>query len=52
MTIHIHHCLRCGHEWPSKLEKPLRCANPRCKSPYWDRPRRNEAQGRQKESDQ
>ena len=38
MTIYIFKCLRCGHEWPSKQERPLIC--PRCKSPYWDRPRK------------
>ena len=35
-------CMRCGHEWiprnPDKL--PKNCANPKCNSPYWDRPRR------------
>lgn len=28
-------CLRCGHEWPTKLERPVRCA--KCRTPYWDR---------------
>ena len=32
-------CLRCGKVWwPRGLSKPKRC--PRCKTPYWDRPRR------------
>ena len=31
-------CLRCGKAWwPRSQSKPKRC--PRCKSPYWDRPR-------------
>ena len=31
-------CLRCGNTWwPRRPTKPLRC--PRCKSPYWARPR-------------
>lgn len=30
-------CLRCGHEWPTKLERPVRCA--KCRTPYWDRPK-------------
>ena len=31
-------CSRCGRNWwPGILTKPKRC--PRCKSPYWDRPR-------------
>lgn len=32
-------CHRCGKTWwPRRPSKPARC--PRCKSPYWDRPRR------------
>lgn len=35
-------CLRCGHTWtPRNDEKPRLC--PKCKSAYWDRPRRGEA---------
>ena len=32
-------CERCGHEWvPRKAnEHPRVC--PKCKSPYWDRPK-------------
>lgn len=32
-------CYRCGHEWiPQNIEeKPKVC--PKCKNPYWDRPR-------------
>jgi predicted Zn-ribbon and HTH transcriptional regulator len=34
------HCERCGGEWvPRDIEKPPRVC-PKCKSPYWDRPRR------------
>jgi len=34
-------CLRCGYEWwPKSPEKPKTCANKKCNSPYWDRPRR------------
>ncbi len=34
-------CYRCGHEWkPEDVEvKPRTC--PKCKSPYWDIPRKN-----------
>lgn len=33
-------CKRCGHQWiPRKIEVRI-C--PKCKSPYWDRARRNE----------
>ena len=44
-------CLRCEHEWlprkplegddpPSGDQRPRVC--PKCKSPYWDRPRKHE----------
>lgn len=30
-------CLRCGWEWLARtLTKPRRCANPKCRTPYWD----------------
>ena len=36
--ITIHKCLRCGHEWPSRLERlPKVC--PKCNSPYWNKPK-------------
>jgi predicted Zn-ribbon and HTH transcriptional regulator len=33
-------CERCGHEWlpRDKSQDPRVC--PKCKSPYWDRPRK------------
>lgn len=33
-------CERCDHEWVprDKTEKPTIC--PKCKSPYWDKPRK------------
>lgn len=32
-------CERCGHEWvPRNKEYPKVC--PKCKTPYWDRPRK------------
>ena len=37
-------CERCGYKWFSKptTEKvtPTVCANPKCKSPYWNTPRK------------
>ena len=34
-------CLRCNHEWvPREEEQPKVC--PKCKSPYWNTPRRSE----------
>ena len=33
------HCERCEYEWvPRNIEEPPRVC-PKCKSPYWDRPR-------------
>ena len=34
-------CERCGHQWiPRDASKePKVCPNPKCKSPYWNRPR-------------
>jgi len=39
--IQIFNCLRCGHEWASKQERPVMC--PQCKTPYWDRERKKKA---------
>ena len=34
-------CLRCGHTWIPRSEKlPAVCPNPKCKSPYWNKPRK------------
>lgn len=30
-------CQRCGHQWLSHIE-PKTCA--KCRSPYWDKPRK------------
>jgi len=37
MSVTIKVCSRCGHEWATRQERPLRCA--KCKSAYWDQPR-------------
>ena len=35
-------CLRCGHEWLPRADKPPKvCPNPKCKSPYWYKPRKD-----------
>lgn len=36
-------CERCGHEWVprSEGEEPRVC--PKCKSPYWNRPRQRKS---------
>ena len=34
-------CLRCGHSWKTREPgNPKVCPNPKCKSPYWDKPRK------------
>jgi hypothetical protein len=38
--LRVVRCLRCGHEWATRLGHPTRCANPKCKSPYWDKARK------------
>ena len=38
-----HKCYRCGHEWKPTL-KILPKVCPKCKSPYWDRPKNSEKQ--------
>jgi predicted Zn-ribbon and HTH transcriptional regulator len=40
VTVMGFRCQRCGHTWvPRDSAKPPRIC-PKCKSPYWDRPRR------------
>lgn len=35
-------CERCGHEWlPREKDRDPRVC-PKCKSPYWDRPRQSD----------
>ena len=37
--INKNSCFRCGYTWKSKSKRsPMTC--PKCKSPYWNRPRR------------
>ncbi len=34
-------CLRCGHTWyPRTNRLPKVCPNRKCKSPYWNKPRK------------
>ncbi len=30
-------CKRCGYEWVPKKEDVRTCANPKCRSVYWDK---------------
>ncbi len=36
-AVYLHICNRCGKDFESKFEAPLRCG--KCKSPYWNRER-------------
>jgi hypothetical protein len=38
--IYQHHCLRCDKDFISRSNNPKFCG--KCKSPYWNRPRRND----------
>jgi len=33
-------CLRCGNTWHPRTQNPKQC--PKCKSPYWNKPRKEE----------
>jgi len=37
--LNFHNCNRCEYEWLSKLENPQTCANPKCRTPYWNKSR-------------
>ena len=42
ITVEGYKCERCSYEWiPRKEEYPNVC--PKCKSPYWDKPRKKKA---------
>ena len=45
VTLLGYQCGRCGHEWVprDKTQKPRVC--PKCKNPYWDRPRKGDENG-------
>ena len=40
VTIPKLKCERCGHSWVPRKSEITIC--PRCKSPYWNRPRKKE----------
>ena len=43
VTVPQYTCERCSHRWlPKRPESatPKTCANAKCRSPYWDTPRR------------
>jgi predicted Zn-ribbon and HTH transcriptional regulator len=41
ITLHGYQCERCGHVWVPRTkidDEPTIC--PKCKSPYWNKPRK------------
>jgi len=39
VMIEGYRCERCGHEWAPREKEVTPKVCPKCKSPYWDRPR-------------
>lgn len=48
LTVEGYRCERCAHEWipRDKGQEPVIC--PKCKSPYWNKPRKNAEAGSSK----
>ncbi len=47
VMLHRFTCERCGHNWLPKTEnRPVCCG--KCKSPYWDKPRKNNSSNEKK----
>lgn len=41
ITLQKFTCERCGHSWiPRSEERPRSCPNPKCRSIYWDKPKK------------
>lgn len=50
---YLHTCLRCGKVWIRRImHKPKTCANPKCRSPYWDVPPKNKKLKQEPANDQ
>ena len=47
ITMEGFKCERCGHEWIPRNPEDHPRVCPKCKSPYWDKPRKNN-KGREK----
>lgn len=49
-TINIkgYRCERCGHDWRPRPTTTVPATCPHCKSPYWNRPRRQKATAQKK----
>jgi len=49
ITVAEFECERCGWKWmPRSEEKPRSCPNPKCRSIYWDKPRKNKQKSEDK----
>ncbi len=40
ITVMGYRCERCGHEWFPRIEKQEPRVCPKCKSPYWNSPKK------------
>ncbi len=40
VLIEGYKCERCGHEWAPREKDQAPKVCPKCKSPYWDRPKK------------
>lgn len=40
VQVEANKCERCGHVWMPRNNKEVPRVCPKCKSPYWNRPRR------------
>jgi predicted Zn-ribbon and HTH transcriptional regulator len=49
VKVDAYQCERCGHIWlpRNKVDEPKVC--PKCKSPYWNTPRKAERKAKQRE---
>ena len=41
LTVDGYRCERCRHEWIARKKEEYPKVCPKCKSPYWDKPRKN-----------
>jgi hypothetical protein len=37
--LKINTCNRCDYKWVGKIKTPNTCANSKCRTPYWNKPR-------------
>lgn len=48
ITLSGFRCERCGHEWVPKEQGTEPTVCPKCKSPYWNRPRQSERKAKKR----